>query len=184
MKFVILHGTGANHASNWFEWLHKELGALGHEVWVPDLPNANTPKLEAYNKFLLESGYDFSDAVLIGHSSGAVAINALLQELGNDVKAKAAILIGVFRGDLGWQALKGVDIEFDYPKIKSKAGKFIVMHSDNDPNCPLDGAKWIARQLDAEFILIPAAGHFSATLDPRFTRFPELLDILKQKVVG
>ncbi len=183
MKFVILHGTSANSKSNWFPWLEKELKALGHEVWVPDLPNANMPDLSVYNTFLLDSGYDFNDAVLIGHSSGAVAINALLQELDDDIHARAAILLGVFRGDLGWQALKNVAIDFDFPKIKTKADTFIVMHSDNDPNCPLEGAEWIAKQLDADFMLMPGMGHFSETLDPRFQTFPELLDIIKQKII-
>lgn len=182
MKFVILHGTSASHQSNWFPWLKSKLEAEGHEVWVPDLPDPDHPNIAKYNKFFKEQAYDFSDSVIIGHSSGSVAIGGLLQELPDGDDINTAILLGTFRGDLGWDALHGVDITFDYQKIKTKAKRFIVIHSDNDPHCPLDGAKWIAKQLDAEFILLPGKQHFSKSIDPTFDNFPELLDIIHEKV--
>lgn len=184
MKFVILHGTAANHTSNWFSWLKDKLEDRGHEVWLPDLPGAEEPDLVRYNEFLLSQNYDFNDSILIGHSSGAVAINGLLQELSDDTQVLAAFLLGVFKGDLDWPALRKVDISFDYPKIKTKAQNFYVIHSDNDPHCPLEDAKWIAEQLDAEFILLSGMQHFSAAIEERFKQFPELLEILDDKLSG
>ncbi len=183
MKVVILHGTDASHKEHWFPWLKEQLEKLGHEVWVPDLPNADHPKIDVYNDFLLKSGWDFNDNVMIGHSSGAVAINGLLQALPDDTKINTGVLVGVFRGDLGWEKLEGVDVPFDYPKIKKHADKFIVIHSDNDPHCPLDGAKYIADQLDASLKIFHGMQHFSSDIEPRFKEFPELLEILKQEVL-
>ena len=183
MKFVILHGTDSDHASNWFPWLKGELEKLGHEVWVPDLPDAQLPNIERYNKFLLSSGYNFNESVLIGHSSGTSAVYGLLQELPDDANAKAAVLVGTFKGDLGWDQLHGVNVPFDFIKIKSKADNFIVIHSDDDPYCPLSGAKEIAGELDAKFILIPGQGHFSKKLDPKYSKFPEILEIIKEKLL-
>jgi len=183
MKFVILHGTDASHESNWFPWLKEELERLGHEVWVPDLPGAKLPNISRYNEFLLGSGYDFSDSVLIGHSAGTSAIYGLLQVLPESVKIKSTILVGTFKGDLGWDSLHGVDISFDFAKISAKAEKFIVIHSDNDPYCSLEGAKEIAAELGAEFILLPGQGHFSKRLDGRFNKFPEILEIIEQKIL-
>ncbi len=184
MKFVILHGTSSNHDSNWFPWLKSELEALGHKVWVPDLPDSDMPNIDKYNEFLISSGWDFNNNILIGHSSGAVAINGLLQELTDNVNVEAAILVGSFRGDLGWDSLHGVDIPFDFNKIKNKSRRFFVIHSDNDPYCPVEGAQWISEKLGAEFMELSNMQHFSYQLDKKFAKFPELLDLIKDKVLS
>ncbi len=182
-KAVILHGTNSTSQNGWFPWTKGELEKLGYEVWVPDLPGAKAPNIERYNKFLLSSGWDFRGNLIIGHSSGSVAILGLLQTLPEDIKADTAILVGTFRGNLSRKDLKDVDIKFDYAKIRAKAKKFIVIHSDNDPYCPLDGAKWIAKQLAAEFILLPGQQHFSSHIDPKYKRFPKLIEIIREKVL-
>lgn len=189
MKFVILHGTDANHTSNWFPWLKTELESRGHEVWVPDLPDASHPDPEKYTAFLLASGRDFSDSVFVGHSSGSLEILSLAAALPDSVKLRAAIMVGSFTErmleDPSWQMLaKLFDKPFDFEKIKQRIRSFIFVHSEDDPYCPIEQAEYLYSKLGGEFIRFNGMGHFSASLDPRFTQFPELLQIIEQKVLS
>lgn len=182
MKAVILHGTNGSSNHNWFPWLKAELEKIGYEVWVPDLPESDNPSVIRYNKFLLESGWDFTNNLIIGHSSGSVEILGLLQELPDGISINTAILLGTFENDLDRDDLKGMNVPFDFEKIKTKAKQFIVIHSDNDPYCPLEGAQAIAKKLGVEITLFPGFAHFGISQDPKFVKFPELLEIIKEKV--
>lgn len=183
MRAVILHGTNGDHNKNWFPWMKKELEKLGFEVWVPDLPDSEKPNLSRYNDFLLGQSWDFDDNLIIGHSSGAVAVMGLLQALPEETMVNTAILAGVYKGDLGREDLKETNIEFSYEKIKQKAQQIIVVHSNDDPICPLEGAKWIATQLAADLKILNGLKHLNVGTNPRMTHFPELLEIIKDKVL-
>jgi predicted alpha/beta hydrolase family esterase len=183
-RAVILHGTSATPNSNWFPWLKKQLEDRGYEVYVPQLPGADQPNAEKYTQFLLNSDWDFKDSLLIGHSSGAVEILHLLQHLPEGVKARAAVLVGAFSKRLAeepnWQQLKNLfDEPFDFNKIKNKATKFLFVHGDNDPWCDPKQAQNLAKQVDGEYIEVHGGQHFSTALDPNYTEFPKLVEILE-----
>lgn len=182
---LILHGTGGSSKENWFDWLRKELEKKEWQVWVPDLPHAENPNIDRYNTFLLENeDWQFnSESVLIGHSSGAVAILGLLEALPEDVQVDTCFLVGAFKDDLGWDALKQLFIKpFDFAKIKRKAKHFIFIHSDNDPHCPLEHAQYLSKELDGELIVQPGQKHFSiGTAGEQYRQFPFLLHLIESK---
>ena len=189
MKFVILHGTSADHTSNWFPWLKSELEKKEHEVWVPDLPDADRPNIQKYNQLLLSHKWDFNNSVIIGHSSGAVAILGLLEALPDDIKINTAILAGAFTKRLSespsWEMLRELfGKDFDYETIKQKSSKFIFVHSEDDPYCPIEQAEFLSKKLDGTLYRFDGMGHFSLRLDPRFDKFPELLEIINSEVIG
>src|SRR5947209_2608383 len=160
MKALIIHGTGGDHEENWFPWLKGELEKLGHSVWVPDMPVANKPDVERWSKYLLENNPDFNDWLVIGHSAGAVEVLDLLQKLPEGQRLRAAIFVAVFQGDLGWDKLKDLaGVRYDYQIINQNASKKIVIHSEDDPHCPINGAREIAGRIDADFIEMHGMQH-------------------------
>jgi len=180
-NFLILHGTGASPSANWFLWLKGALIGKGHHVWLPQLPAADKPNADTYTNFLLankEFAYD-KDTVLIGHSSGAVEILHLLQHLPEGMPVKAAILVSVFKDDLGWDNLGGLFTEpFDFDRIAKHCANFTYIHSDDDPYCPIEHAEYFAKQTGGKLITIEGQGHFNTEPGPKYKRFPELLKII------
>lgn len=178
---LILHGTDADHTTNWFEWLGKELEKEGYKVWIPDLPHSEKPNIQRYNEFIL-SNKDWifdEDSIIIGHSSGAVAILGLLQALPKDVVIRKAYLVAAFTDDLGWDSLTELFLSpFDYQVIKTHSHGFTLLHADNDPYCPLWHAETIAKELNGELMVEKGQGHFSASKNPSYTQFPILRDLI------
>lgn len=180
-KFILLHGTDGTPESNWFMWLKGALIGQGHSVWLPQLPNAHVPDTEAYNELLL-SNKSFTvddDTILIGHSSGAVAILNLLQHLPSGQTVKAAILVSAFMNDLGEDNLRGLFAEpLDFESIKAACSKIFIIHSDDDPYSSLEHPRFLAEHTGGELLIYEGQRHFNTELGPKYKRFPLLLEII------
>jgi predicted alpha/beta hydrolase family esterase len=180
---LILHGTKASHESNWFSWLHNELEKKEYQVWTPDLPQSEVPNIDRYNEFIFANkNFTFTDqTILIGHSSGAVAILGLLQALPEGIVVDTCYLVSAFTDDLGWDSLKELFLTpFDFEKIKSHAKRFVFLHSDNDPYCPVERhGQLLANKLDGELLIREGQKHFSiGTAGEQYRQFPFLLKLI------
>jgi predicted alpha/beta hydrolase family esterase len=182
-KAVILHGTQGSPEGNWFRWLEGELSSRGLKVWLPALPSAEQPSLRRWAEFVSHNvPFDLDDeTVIIGHSSGAILSLILTQEAAT--KLGGVVAISVFHDNsLGWDANnKLFDVELDYEKIKSNAGSLLFVHSDNDPYVPLEQAKYVADNCQAEIIVVPGQGHFNLEASEAYTQFQLLLDLLNKR---
>ncbi len=183
MKIAITHGTGGNPSINWFPWLSQELRALGHSVIVPAYP---TPERQSLNNWFSTFDEEFGfpnltkETVLIGHSIGAAFTLRLLQEANEPIKA--CFLVAGFTHELGlpeYDVLNQTFIRevFDWPYLRSRAGKVFVYHSENDPYVPLKFGEEISNALGTKLTLIPGGGHLNS--ETGFTKFPRILDDLK-----
>ena len=179
-KAVILHGTDGAPEHNWFPWLKAELEKRGYEVWVPLLPDNHTPNRNTYNDFLFSFGWDFSDNLVIGHSSGAVEVLNMLMD-SRSTRIKAAVLVGV------WESTEDTPLDpeqfvnlfppggFDYSVIKEKTGSLLFVHGQDDPFCPVEQAEWMAERTGSDIVLVPEGHH----LGSKFDRLPVLLEALE-----
>ena len=179
---LILHGTGNNSQGNWLPWLRQKLEKKNWKVWIPDLPQADKPNIDRYNKFIFShKNWQFNqNSIIIGHSSGAVAILGLLQALPENIKVDTCILVGTFNNNLDRDDLNDLFLKpFDFEKIKTKAKKFIFIHSDNDPYCPIEHAKFQSKKLNGKLIIKKAQKHFSiSTAGEKYKKFPFLLKLI------
>lgn len=179
---LILHGTDASPEANWFRWLEAFMKNAGHNVWLPQLPSSATPNAKIYNSFLLnEPKFVYNEeTVLIGHSSGAVEILSLLQNLPEAITVGDVYLVSAFKDSLNWDALDGLFIEpYDYELIKTKARSITLIHSDNDPYVPSEHARYLAEMLDARLLVFPGQGHFNLEKSETYRTFPLLAQVIE-----
>lgn len=183
---LILHGAGNNSSGNWFPWLKKELEEKGYKVWMPVLPNSETPVLKDWLKTIFKSNWVFDkDSIIVGHSAGATLILRILKKLPKGIKINKAILVAgfIFLGKYPeYFKYKESILEapFDFTKIKASSKDFYFIHSDNDPyDCGIENGKILQDNLGGELILIEGQGHFSLGSSEKYTSFPKLLDLIK-----
>lgn len=179
---LILHGTDGSPESNWFMWLKEQLENDGYKIWLPQLPNSKEPDPVEYNKLLLNNPeFQFNEqTIIIGHSSGAVAALHLLQNLPLNTQIEKCYLVSAFIDNLGWDSLDKLFVEpIDFNRLKNNCDKFVIIHSDNDPYCPLEHAQKLVKELDGELVVIPGQGHFNTEFGPQYSKFPELLNLVR-----
>ncbi|RTK94971.1 hypothetical protein EKI60_00735 [Candidatus Saccharibacteria bacterium] len=185
-RATILHGTSGNPNEHWLPWVKHQLEQAGYEVYAPLLPDNDRPNQKTYEQFLQKSGWDFSDNILVGHSSGATtALNLLLSEW--FPHAKAVVLAGTFLNEK-WTKDLGVfpagnfdDLfihDFDSAKLTAQADTFYFVHGDNDPYCDIEDAKQLCQQVQGTFIAMPGGHHLGGSSG--ITELPELIARLKQ----
>lgn len=180
---LILHGAGNNSSGNWFPWLKKELEEKGYKVWVPDLPNSDTPVLKDWLDTIFSNiDWKFNEqSTIIGHSTGATFILRILEKLPKGVKINKAILVAGFldKGNLPQFYQYKVDLlktSFNWNKITSSCNKFYFIASDNDPyDCGVRHAEVMQRNLEGKLILKDREGHFNLEVGEKYKQFPELL---------
>lgn len=187
-RAVILHAmTEETARGHWYPWLKHELEGRGYEVWLAEMPSPDLPNARETTDFLLANkDWDFRDNLIIGHSWGAVQILHLLQNLPAGTQVRAAVLVSAYSEVLAnepdWAQLKGLFIEsFDFGRIKSTAQKFLFVHGDDDPWCDPAQAKYLAEQVGGEYVGIAGGKHFSTSLDPAYTEFPKLIELLDKR---
>jgi predicted alpha/beta hydrolase family esterase len=184
-RAVLLHGTSSHPSHNWQPWLKEQLEANGYEVWAPELPDNDIPNRHTYDDFLKNSGWDFTDNLLVGHSSGATTVFNLLSSDWMP-HIKTAVVVGTFLNEDLTRLTDWYDDKqfknlfppegFDVTKIKQKAGHIYFIHGDQDPLCSFDDAKKFCKELEGTFIPVVGGGHFSAPV----TELSEIITTLKQ----
>lgn len=186
MRALFLHGKDGNPENYWFPYLKDIFTDAGYEVFAPHLPNNHTPNAKVYEEFLKTQSWDYSDNVIVGHSSGATTALNLLQSDWMP-KARAAVLAGVFLDEslvrhADWyEEGQFEDLfpdEFDVDLISSRCVKFYFVHGDDDPFCSYNRARDMCNKLGGQFITIPHGGHLGGA--SKIVELPSVAEKLTQ----
>lgn len=178
---MIFHGISSNPKEFWFPWLKKEFEKKGYDVWVPQLPANDTADLKIVLPYVLKKGKFTENTLLVGHSSGASLILAILDSLKNPINQ--AILISGFLTTGGTRPAKAVKDEnnYDWEKMKKNSQKFIFINSSNDPwGCDDKQGRKMFDHLGGMQI-INNEGHMgSNAFNQPYKEFPLLLKLIEE----
>lgn len=185
-RVVIVHYWDGNPKYCWYTTTKKRLEDIGFEVNVPEMPDTHFPKLSSWLPKLKETiGRPDMDLYLVGHSLGCITILRYLEQLKDNEKIGGVVFVAGFTDDL--RNVDPVEDElknfFETPilwnKIKPKANKFVVIHSDNDPYVSIKYGDIFKDKLGAELVIKHNMGHFSGPLDDP-TSITSLPDVSEQ----
>jgi len=178
MKVMIIPGNGDTLiTNNWYQYVKKELEKLGLEVIAKNMPDPKLARKEIWIPFIKEKLFNDENAILIGHSSGAIAILKFLEEN----KCKLAIIVGAYHSDLGDELEKKsgyFDEPWKWDQIKNNAGKIVMFASQDDPYIPVSEPRLIKEKVDAEYHEYKDEGHFGVDVSKK--EFPELILVIKK----
>ncbi|MEU8778708.1 alpha/beta hydrolase [Streptomyces sp. NPDC048606] len=191
-EIVVSHGYGASDDSVWFPYLTDRLGAAGHRVTVPRLPQTTAPRPEPWRKTYAEAVRAAGPAgstVLVGHSIGAVNVLRFLEQHDpeSDGVFAGVLLVAASAHEVGYDELaEFFEGGFDWARIRRAARGFRVLQALDDPvnqPDPTAHVRLFVQGLGATAVVTPTGGHFGATPDDH-VEVPEAVRLVTELLAG
>lgn len=171
-KALILQGWYCKPEANWYPWLAKELTAKGYEVFVPDLPTIHTemPNMDEQISFIENLLTIDEHTIIFGHSIGSLLGLRLAEKYSFH---KLFLIAGWDFDDLTEGHKLFWPNKINHDKIKQHIKEIYCISSDNDPYTTAFTTEVMSKRLNAKFILIKGAGHFTTQFG--ISKIPEIL---------
>lgn len=184
-RAVIIHCWDGVPDYCWYPYLKNKLEEKEFEVEVPEFPDTQNPKLDAWLKMLTEKiGKPNEELYLIGHSLGCITIMRYLESLKDNQKIGGVVFVAGFSENIGYDEIQSFfETSVDLEKIKSKSKNgFAAIFSDNDPYVDLKYADIFKEKLEAEVIIKSNMGHFSGAIEGEKSclELPEALEAVEK----
>lgn len=185
-RVFIVHGWDGYPEEGWFPWLKKKLEEKVFEVIVPQLPQANEPRINNWVPALAAAvGEADAQTYFVGHSMGCQTIARYLESLPDGVKIGGAVFVaGFFKrlADLEVDdivrdvAREWLTAPLDLEKVKSHLTKSVAIFSDDDPYVSMDNQDDYKNKLNSKIIIEHNMKHFSGSTGT--LELPAALDAL------
>lgn len=180
-QVYIVHGYSASPDSHWFAWLKQRLQSQGVKVSVLDMPNSAAPRPDQWQQTLQQQVIHADrNTWFVTHSLGSIAVLRYLADRQDLSTIGGIVLVSGFNEHLS--NIPELDPflrpDLDYAKIIRVTHTRMVIAAANDVVVPAPFSQRLARQLDAQFVLLPEGGHFLK--DDGYSEFPALLNELER----
>ncbi len=183
-RIFIVHRWSGSPNDDWRPWLKKELEKLGHDVFVPEMPDTETPVIEKWVEHLAQVVVKADEnTFFVGHSIGCQTILRYLETLSEPVGG-AVFVAGWFK----LENLEDKEVEriaepwiitpIDATKIRTILPKSTLIISDNDPFGAGGMNKLKFIEIGSKIVSLRNAGHI--TEDDGYVKLPEILDELNK----
>lgn len=186
IRVFIVHGWDGTPEEGWFPWLKLQLEHKGFEVFVPQLPDSGSPRIEPWVSTLAQTvGTPHSETFFVGHSMGCQTIARYLESLSDEVKVGGVVFVAGFftrltnledEEEVRVTAAHWLETPIDLKKVAEHLPKSVAVFSDNDPYVPLDNQETFRDVLGSEIVVVSNQGHFSGSTGT--TELPVVLDAL------
>ena len=162
MKAMIIPGNGNEDVNcMWYPYVKDKLKKEGFDVVLENMPDPELARRKYWLPFIEKKLEGGNNSLLIGHSSGAIAILRYLETHTCDI----AVLIAVYHTDLGYESEKisgYFDTPWDWDRIKKNAKRIIIFASRDDPHINIDEPRFVKEKLHAEYHEFEDSGHFQS----------------------
>lgn len=183
---IIVHRWGATPQSDWYSWLSTQLKAKGFTVIIPEMPETNHPKINAWIQTLQETVEKVKGPIiLVGHSIGCQTILRYLEK--NQTNVMGTIFVA------GWLHLTPAVTEsetdnviakpwlttpINFEVVKKRLGKSVAILSDDDPYVDLKENQPQWELLRCSVIVEHHMGHFDE--DTGCKKLETVLDVIQK----
>ena len=98
---------------------------------------------------------------MVGHSLGCIAILRFLETLKEEESIGGAIFVAGFDNNLGEKEMQSFfEAPINFDKAKRVCKKFVSIHSEDDPDVPVDNSVRFKKNLNAKKIVVNGYRHF------------------------
>ncbi len=179
-KVFIIHGFEGSPNGGWRPWLMGELEKQEIYACALAMPTPENPVCSEWiNEISRHIERNTNDEIyLVGHSLGTPAILRYLESAPAKLIFGAILVSGPSEKNNDRKIDGFLDKNFDFEKIKSNCKKFTVIHGDNDPNVPLNNAKFLSQNLNGELIVVENGGHLNGSAG--WFKLPQCLEALNK----
>ena len=162
-KVFIIHGFEGSPNGGWRPWLMGELGKQNIYACAISMPNPNNPVpsewIEEISRHVERNEKD--QIYLIGHSLGVPAILRYLEETKATNVNGLVLVSGPAFKTTKKKVAEFLEDPFNFKLIKSKVNKVVVIHGDDDRIVSVDQGQFLAKELNAELIIIKNGRHLN-----------------------